>query len=354
MNYLDLDIALAQLLAYFVSEKGYTIVSVQQDRDDLWLIQPRNRNYPILRLCRESREELRRKQNYLRQVNRAICDLIHRESKIVVINVDGGAESFEDEEIRQVALLRNDDAAFARAFPDARGHLHKVEDARAELNRLSRQLEETRHRTSLWRTLVAMLPHKGMFVFAVLIALSLLCSYAGIDAGFHREAVLSQHALWQLLSCSLIIGTPWALFQLPALFTLLMGADDLLPRRFAAAGCFGVLAGGLCLLLSGAQEAAAMPSALIAALWSAVCCELCLTRFWRFSFMRTYLLRLSIWCVIALLVPGAELAAAAGAAIAGALCVWISHLHERRDPRFIHVLMASLLLLGGIGAIAWF
>lgn len=97
-----------------------------------------------------------------------------------------------------------------------------------------------------------------------------------------------------------------------------------------------------------------MPSALIAALWSAVCCELCLTRFWRFSFMRTYLLRLSIWCVIALLVPGAELAAAAGAAIAGALCVWISHLHERRDPRFIHVLMASLLLLGGIGAIAWF
>ena len=34
MNYLDLDIALAQLLAYFVSEKGYTIVSVQQDRDD--------------------------------------------------------------------------------------------------------------------------------------------------------------------------------------------------------------------------------------------------------------------------------------------------------------------------------
>ena len=86
-------------------------------------------------------------------------------------------ESFEDEEIRQVALLRNDDAAFARAFPDARGHLHKVEDARAELNRLSRQLEETRHRTSLWRTLVAMLPHKGMFVFALLIALSRCCAH---------------------------------------------------------------------------------------------------------------------------------------------------------------------------------
>ena len=53
MDYLNLDVALAQLLAYFVSEKGYTIVSVQQDRDDLWLIQPKNRSFPILRLCRE-------------------------------------------------------------------------------------------------------------------------------------------------------------------------------------------------------------------------------------------------------------------------------------------------------------
>ena len=81
MDYLNLDVALAQLLAYFVSEKGYTIVSVQQDRDDLWLIQPKNRSFPILRLCRESREELQSKQSYLRQVNRVICDLIHREMR---------------------------------------------------------------------------------------------------------------------------------------------------------------------------------------------------------------------------------------------------------------------------------
>ncbi len=131
MDYLNLDVALAQLLAYFVSEKGYTIVSVQQDRDDLWLIQPKNRSFPILRLCRESREELQSKQSYLRQVNRVICDLIHRESKVIVVNVDQRAESFEDEEIRQVALLRNDDLSFARAFPDARGQLHEASDAPA-------------------------------------------------------------------------------------------------------------------------------------------------------------------------------------------------------------------------------
>ena len=35
MDYLNLDVALAQLLAYFVWEKGYTIVSVQVDSVDL-------------------------------------------------------------------------------------------------------------------------------------------------------------------------------------------------------------------------------------------------------------------------------------------------------------------------------
>ncbi|MFR2885080.1 MAG: hypothetical protein ACLTCB_01920 [Merdibacter sp.] len=85
MDYLNLDVALAQLLAYFVSEKGYTIVSVQQDRDDLWLIQPKNRSFPILRLCRESREELR--QTKL-SASGEPGDLRshHQESKVIVVN----------------------------------------------------------------------------------------------------------------------------------------------------------------------------------------------------------------------------------------------------------------------------
>ena len=200
MDYLILDVALAQLLAYFVSEKGYTIVSVQQDRDDLWLIQPKNRSFPILRLCRESREELQSKQSYLRQVNRVICDLIHRESKVIVVNVDQRAESFEDEEIRQVALLRNDDLAFARAFPDARGQLHEVSDARAELARLSRRMEETRRRPHVWRTLAALFPRKTLALFVLVIALSLAFQHVGVSAGFSREAILDVHALWRQFS----------------------------------------------------------------------------------------------------------------------------------------------------------
>lgn len=354
MDYLNLDVALAQLLAYFVSEKGYTIVSVQQDRDDLWLIQPKNRSFPILRLCRESREELQSKQSYLRQVNRVICDLIHRESKVIVVNVDQRAESFEDEEIRQVALLRNDDLSFARAFPDARGQLHEVSDARAELARLSRRMEETHRRPHVWRTLAALFPRKTLALFVLVIALSLAFQHTGVSAGFSRDAILDAHALWRLFSCSFSLETPWALVQLPALFMVSLSAENLLPRGFAASLLSGAYAGGICLLLGGAESAAAMPTALIAAFLGAVLCELCLTHFWRFPLMRTHAARLCLWGIIAMMVPGAELAAFAGGAGAGALCSWICHLRERRDPRFVHTLAASLLLAAGMFVIAWF
>ncbi|MFR9256235.1 MAG: hypothetical protein ACLVJ6_12450, partial [Merdibacter sp.] len=86
----------------------------------------------------------------------------------------------------------------------------------------------------------------------------------------------------------------------------------------------------------------------------AVLCELCLTHFWRFPLMRTHAARLCLWGIIAMMVPGAELAAFAGGAGAGALCSWICHLRERRDPRFVHTLAASLLLGAGMFVIAWF
>lgn len=61
-----------------------------------------------------------------------------------------------------------------------------------------------------------------------------------------------------------------------------------------------------------------MPTALIAAFLGAVLCELCLTHFWRFPLMRTHAARLCLWGIIAMMVPGAELAAFAGGAGAGA------------------------------------
>ena len=94
--------------------------------------------------------------------------------------------------------------------------------------------------------------------------------------------------------------------------------------------------------------------ALIAAFLGAVLCELCLTHFWRFPLMRTHAARLCLWGIIAMMVPDAELAAFAGGAGAGALCSWICHLRERRDPRFVHTLAASLLLAAGMFVIAWF
>ena len=66
-----------QLLAYFVGDQGYTLVSVQQRPNDLWLVRPRHRHYPILHLCSCENKKVESELLMLRQVHRALCDLIH-------------------------------------------------------------------------------------------------------------------------------------------------------------------------------------------------------------------------------------------------------------------------------------
>ena len=64
----------------------------------------------------------------LRQVNRALCDLVHWESKIIVLNVNGNAHSYEDGLIQQIAFQDHIDAAFEHVFPKVQEKLRKVDD----------------------------------------------------------------------------------------------------------------------------------------------------------------------------------------------------------------------------------
>ena len=130
-----------QLLAYFVGDQGYTLVSVQQRPNDLWLVRPRHRHYPILHLCSCENKKVESELLMLRQVHRALCDLIHRESKIIILNVHENASDFENEFVQQITLRESCDPRFESAFPKVRHQLISVDDEQQERSRLARKME---------------------------------------------------------------------------------------------------------------------------------------------------------------------------------------------------------------------
>ena len=251
-----------QLLAYFIAEKGYTLVAIQQRPNDLWLVKARNRRYPILHLCEQSDAHLARERVQLRQVHRALCDLIHRESKVVVINVHADAHTYEDAYVHQIAFGDHLDADFLHMFPQASERLVAVSDEQAEKARLARVLETSRSRGSFLRERTALLPRYALILCVLVLLVTLLTMVV---------AASSAPALgnWQLLRPFLdqmTLGSWVMLLQLPALFTAAMLCDGLYHRGtlFIAGG--SVVLSALFQVISGSEGSASI-AAMAVGLW---------------------------------------------------------------------------------------
>lgn len=293
-----ISLPLMQLLAYFISEKGYTLIAIQQRPNDLWLVQPRNKQYPILHLCDQDDEQMKEELDMLRQVNRALCDLVHRESKIIVLNVNGNAHSYEDGLIQQIAFQDHIDAAFEHVFPKVQEKLRKVDDEQKEKARLAKQMEETRHKGSLWRERLAMLPRYAflllLFVF-ICTGIAVLSSWWQLSENV--STILLQAFLGQTSLTSLAM-----ILQIPALLAVATLCDGLYHRGTIYIALCSVAIATLFQLVTGASGSGL--GALIVGLWCAGIFDVGLVHAYRHPLIQHQLLRQLFWVVIALLVPG--------------------------------------------------
>lgn len=334
-----------QLLAYFIAEKGYTLVAIQQRPNDLWLVKARNRRYPILHLCEQSDAHLARERVQLRQVHRALCDLIHRESKVVVINVHADAHTYEDAYVHQIAFGDHLDADFLHMFPQASERLVAVSDEQAEKARLARVLETSRSRGSFLRERTALLPRYALILCALVLLVTLLTMVV---------AASSAPALgnWQLLRPFLdqmTLGSWVMLLQLPALFTAAMLCDGLYHRGtlFIAGG--SVMLSALFQVMSGSEGSASI-AAMAVGLWCAGLLDIWMARAYRHPLIRRQLLRQLFWIVVAVVLNnGAWITIFGGVlgALLSALCCGKGSF-QRNVRRHAFAAVAALVTVVGI------
>ena len=83
MNYSTNDIYVIQLVNYLVSQADYQIVTVQQQKNDIWMVNAKHDTYPVIRLCSDPAGIMYDK-DYIRQIHRAILDLIQREGTLLI------------------------------------------------------------------------------------------------------------------------------------------------------------------------------------------------------------------------------------------------------------------------------
>lgn len=133
-----------QLLHFFVTKHHYQIVTIKQQRKDIWLMNPANEQYPVLRLSAYSNADTLSNTEYLRNAHRAILDIIHRESKLYIMNTNEESTPIDNDFMNQVVLHPGEcqDERLKEHFPGVDKIIHEVEDNQKEYAKITRSLEE--------------------------------------------------------------------------------------------------------------------------------------------------------------------------------------------------------------------
>lgn len=81
-----------QLLHFLVSKYQYQLVTVRQYKQDKWLMNPAQKDYPIIYLTSLDKEQLALKMPSIRQVHQVIAQLTQRNTQLLILHTSDDAE----------------------------------------------------------------------------------------------------------------------------------------------------------------------------------------------------------------------------------------------------------------------
>lgn len=143
MNISQFDAWILQLAAFFVTRYEYTTVAVQQAKDEIWLVNPKQVTYPVIRLTKTALGNNYFDSDRIGQIHRAILDMFHREGKRLEFHavIEEEEETIEDGYCVTIHPGWVPKPELMSMFSGLGGVVHMVENPQAEYVQLSKLIE---------------------------------------------------------------------------------------------------------------------------------------------------------------------------------------------------------------------
>lgn len=216
MNPSNCDLYAYQVLHYLVTKHQYQIVTIKQQRQDIWLMNANHKQYPIIRLSAKSNADTLGNSEYLKNAHRAILDIIHREDKLLLINTSMDSSTIDNDFLTQVQLLPDtiSDTRILEVFPDIQSAVHDVEDNKQEYVQLTQSLETQQRKTRKQNKMnfdIKQIPKVTGIIIAICIVYWLLISMLSIyieddvtaailGGAYYKMNVVSMYEYWRFLT----------------------------------------------------------------------------------------------------------------------------------------------------------
>lgn len=329
------DLYTMQLLHYLIINYDYTIVKVQQHNEDIWLMNARSENFPVLRICNKENACTLSDTDYIRNVHRLILNLIHREGPVMILNVHPDSSPFENPLMTQIRITKGQvsDLSILKTFPGIDHIIHDVENVQDEYAKLSKEIEEAQlvqQKESLAKAKKAARPKATAVLMGVCIIwmlftymMSYLCKDAlmGVitSGGYYKLNVVAAHEYYRLFTAGFVHGD---IFQLMVNLFVLYSVGKVCERmyrkkQYILIFLLSIVVGNIFVYISAGNTISYGISAGVIGLIVAYIIALYSNGSWRIPLVRFSMIKIIWFGLLMLIVSGVPLIGCLGGAVCG-------------------------------------
>ncbi|MDE6476185.1 MAG: rhomboid family intramembrane serine protease [Erysipelotrichaceae bacterium] len=236
MNYTNYDVYTLQLLHFFVVKCGYSIATIQPQKEDIWLINSKNETYPVIRLAMNLGNEKHFDINYARVVHRGILDAIQREGKLCILTTSMDSMAIDNDFFVQIVITPGyiSDPTFIHEFPGVDSVVHDVENNQEECALLTSLVEKKQLKIKKNKVLPPMIKMPKVTMSIIFLCLFAyigsfaLRSYLQSDVlglivsgAYYKMQIVAAHEYWRFLASGFLhidlfhlLMNMYALFQI--------------------------------------------------------------------------------------------------------------------------------------------
>lgn len=361
------DLYAMQLSRYLIINYEYQIVRVQQHKDDIWLMNPKQENYPVLRISSKENACTLSDTEYIRNVHRIILNLIHREGPIMILNTNPKCALVDNALMTQIRITKDEisNARILSVFPGIDHVIHDVKDETTEFATITKEIEEAhvkQQKASLERAKKAARPKQTMILMAICIiwfiatfVLTLLSKNAvlGVVAtgGYYKMNVVAAHEFYRLISAGFVHGDVFQLIiELYVFFHIGKLCERMYPKKYYILIFLSSIWIGNLFVFAAAENTLSYGiSAGVLGLIAAYFVALIGNGAWRLPTVRLSAFRIIWYAILMMLVSGVPMIGMLGGVLTGVfigiLCSGNRRLFEVKK----HIRIAGSILLVALG-----
>ena len=371
MEFTKYDMFAYQVLEYLVRKHHYQVVRVQQHKDDIWLMNPRQELYPVIRISSRVHEDDDIEYDYIRNVHRVILNLIQREGPILTLNTNPDIKMMYEEDITQIFITPSQisDEQILTTFHELKDVVHESDNLEGEIANLTKEVEEiqqTRQDTILKKAEHRIKPNVTMAIMVASIIVSVLAfvlslmmedaslPYVALGA-YYKINIVAALEYWRFLTSALLSPD---LISLCITLTLFYYVGRVCEPVFSHKHFFFIVAGAtivgnMFIWVGDVNQVSMGLGAAIYGVIAAYISHLVLNRVIKHPIIRFTLMRLCSTALIMLLLPGMSILNYIGGACVGVvigILIFKSEDHRllKRNSIISSLILLSVLIYFGV------